>query len=195
MVKLSKLYTKGGDQGDTGLIGGKRVKKSHPQVEAYGNVDELNCWIGVVRSSLRSSKIAGFEDSLFDIQQNLFDLGAELSTPSDSDWKPPRVVSHEDVSSLEKEIDRWTEQVEELRSFLLPGASELTSYCHVARSVCRRAERSIIEFSVSTEIRAEVIQYMNRLSDWLFALARVVAKEIGEEETLWDPQRTEEKRD
>lgn len=189
MVKLSKLYTRQGDSGETGLVGGERVLKNDRQVEAYGNIDELNCWIGLVRASIRKSVARSFEKELQAIQQILFDLGAELATPKNSSWKPPSVVTSADVKTLEDAIDAWTGEVEELKSFLLPGGSELTSCIHIARGVCRRAERSIITLSEELQVRAEVKTFVNRLSDWLFALARVVAKEIGEEETLWNPSR------
>ncbi|MCB0328756.1 MAG: cob(I)yrinic acid a,c-diamide adenosyltransferase [Bdellovibrionales bacterium] len=190
MVKLSKLYTRQGDSGETGLIGGVRVKKSNRQVEAYGDIDELNSWIGVLRACLKESSDITLQKSLPEIQQNLFDIGAELATPAESEWKSPSLISANEVTTLEKDIDAWTSEVPELKSFLLPGGgSQTTSFIHVARTVCRRAERSIILLTEDLEVRAEVVQYINRLSDWLFALARVTAHRNGEQELLWDTSR------
>ena len=194
MVKLSKLYTKNGDGGRTGLVGGSEVSKSHPQVEGYGTVDELNSWLGIirslcVRSHCAADLVAHLVQPLELVQQELFDLGAELATPADSEWKPPSLLTDADVERLEKDIDRWTKDVPELKSFLLPGGSELTSSIHVARTVCRRAERITCSIAESQPIRPEVIRYLNRLSDWLFALARHAAHVQGEEELLWEAER------
>lgn len=190
MVKLSKLYTRAGDAGETGLVGGKRVPKASPQVHAYGDIDELNSWIGMVRSLLQERKLFEDDGLLHDIQQELFDIGAELATPQDSDWQPPTTISEFNVTSLENQIDRWTAVVPELKSFLLPGGSPLTSAIHIARTVCRRAERSVVSYAQEEHVRPTILVYLNRLSDWLFAFARHCALVTGEPEHLWDSARS-----
>ncbi|MCI5065432.1 cob(I)yrinic acid a,c-diamide adenosyltransferase [bacterium] len=192
MVKLSKLYTRHGDTGETGLVGGERVSKSCLQVHSYGEVDELNSFLGAAVGALAESKnsqASSYIEPLREIQQTLFDIGAELATPPDSEWMPPNQVGTIDITKLENDIDQWTGQVEELKSFILPGGSRSTSTLHLARSVCRRAERSTVRLAEETPVRPLLIQYLNRLSDWLFALARVVAHDLGEDEYLWQSDR------
>ena len=192
MVKLSKLYTRGGDDGTTGLLGNKRVSKSHLAVEAYGTIDELNSWIGFILSASKESHSRSLRDLLEPIQQQLFDIGAELATPEDSDWKAPCQITEIEVSRLEDQIDNWTKEVGELKSFLLPGGSMNTASLHIARTVCRRAERIICALHEIQPIRGEVLMYVNRLSDWLFALARKVAQENEDTELLWNSTREKE---
>lgn len=190
MVKLSKLYTRGGDAGETGLVGGQRVPKTSSQVHAYGDIDELNSWIGMIRSQLKEPKLLEDDGLLHDIQQELFDIGAELATPQDSDWQPPTTISESNVTCLENQIDTWTASVPELKSFLLPGGSPLTSAIHIARTVCRRAERSVVTYAKEAHVRPTILVYLNRLSDWLFAFARHRAQATGEAEHLWDSNRS-----
>lgn len=190
MVKLSKLYTRAGDAGETGLVGGRRVPKTSSQVHAYGDIDELNSWVGMVRAQLQEQKLLKDDGLLHDIQQELFDIGAELATPHDSDWQPPTTISESNVTSLENQIDTWTASVPELKSFLLPGGSPLTSAIHIARTVCRRAERSVVAYAQEEHVRPTILVYLNRLSDWLFAFARHCAQTTGEPEHLWDSSRS-----
>jgi len=190
MVKLSKLYTRAGDAGETGLVGGKRVVKASPQVHAYGDIDELNSWIGMIRTQLRGQSAIDADTALHEIQQELFDIGAELATPHESEWKPPTIITESEVAALEKQIDVWTASVPELKSFLLPGGSQLMSTIHITRTVCRRAERSIVGYSQEESVRPVILIYLNRLSDWLFAFARHCSEITGEAEHLWDSTRS-----
>ena len=182
-----KIYTKTGDRGETSLWGGARVSKDHLQVEACGSVDELNSLIGV----LRSLELPASEDGIFGrIQVELFQLGAELASSSQSktkaDFKP---IDSEHIAFLENAIDRYEEQLEPLRQFILPGGSPVGAQCHHVRTVCRRVERRVVSLanSEATHIREEIVVYLNRLSDFLFVLARYLNKVTGETEETWNP--------
>jgi cob(I)alamin adenosyltransferase len=178
-----KIYTRTGDKGTTGLIGGTRVKKNDIRLDAYGTVDELNSFLGVVRS-LQEDVHA---DKLLEkIQIKLFVIGAHLATDvTISIIKKQMPVLDADISELENEMDEINEQLPELRNFILPGGCQATAFCHVARTVCRRAERLIVELAEKVEIDPNLIVYINRLSDYLFVLSRKVSKDQKTPEILW----------
>lgn len=177
-----KIYTRTGDQGDTALFGGGRVSKSHGRVEAYGTIDELNAILGVARAGNPSEQADAW---LRDVQQQLFHLGADLATPLDAkaDWIVR--VTPQEIKRLEEGIDRMTETLEPLRNFILPGGTFAAAQLHVARTVCRRAERLIVALAESEEINPNAIAYVNRLSDWLFTLSRYENQQAGESEQKW----------
>jgi cob(I)alamin adenosyltransferase len=174
---MPKIYTRTGDAGETALFGGGRVRKDEVRVEALGAVDELNAAIGAVRAELARSGTAPAElDSLLArLQHQLFDLGAELATPNPRPSSTPS-VSERHVAGLERAIDDYEAELEPLRAFILPGGVPAAAGLHVARGVCRRAERRMVALSAEAPIRGELLQYMNRLSDLLFVLARAVNK-------------------
>lgn len=177
-----KIYTKTGDKGTTALFGGKRVSKSDNRIQAYGTVDELNAYIGLIRFKdidRHSSEMLG------EIQDRLFTLGSILaSEPGKMNLKVPDL--HEsDVEFLEKEIDKMNETLPELKSFILPGGNDAIGFCHVARCVCRRAEREVVDLSQKETVPDIVIKYLNRLSDYLFVLSRKLTQDSGLHETLW----------
>ncbi|WP_162052859.1 cob(I)yrinic acid a,c-diamide adenosyltransferase [Pontibacter pamirensis] len=180
-----KIYTKTGDKGTTSLIGGTRVAKSDLRIEAYGTVDELNSYIGLVRDQEVNSERATI---LKEIQDRLFTIGALLATdPEKSKMKTPD-LHEEDVTLLEQEIDIMTAEVPPLRAFVLPGGNQSVSFCHIARCVCRRAERIAIHLQELSPVEDLVIKYLNRLSDYLFALCRKMTQELGAEEITWKPR-------
>lgn len=188
MVKLTKIYTRGGDQGETSLVDGSRLKKSSARVAAYGTVDECNAAIGLVR--LHTS---GNEDAMLGrIQNDLFDLGADLATPKgkdEVDFAPSEMVLRiipAQIDRLELEIDQMNESLEPLTSFILPGGSPASAYLHQARTIVRRAERDTVAAASETEINPAAIQYLNRLSDHLFVLGRVLNNQ-GKNDVLWVP--------
>tara|TARA_B100000900_G_C20602260_1_gene726152 strand:+ start:3850 stop:4398 length:549 start_codon:yes stop_codon:yes gene_type:complete len=180
-----KIYTKKGDSGTTQLIGGTRVAKNHQRIEAYGTIDELNSYIGLVRDQTVCVKS---KQMLIDIQDRLFTIGALLaSDPNKKSMQLP-TIQVEDVKKLEKEIDKMNEILPEMRSFVLPGGHTTVSFCHLARCVCRRAERLSIDLSDETLQKKLILQYLNRLSDYLFVLSRYLSKELGAEEIPWQPK-------
>ena len=180
-----KIYTKTGDKGETSLIGGTRVKKSHVRIESYGTVDELNSYIGLVRDQAVNAKR---KDLLKEIQDRLFTIGSSLaSDPEKSKMKIPDLHA-EDITLLEKEIDKMNETLPELRVFILPGGHQSVSFCHLARVVCRRAERLVIALQEDSFVADLVVQYLNRLSDFLFVLSRMMAHELNAEEVPWKPR-------
>lgn len=180
-----KIYTKTGDKGQTSLLGGARVSKSHIRIEAYGTVDELNSWLGLIRDQeIPKESIA----LLIESQDRLLTIGSILaSDPGKSKVKIPS-LSEENVTVLEKEIDRMNASLPEMRSFVLPGGHTTVSYCHIARCVCRRAERNTIALAEQSEVPELVVKYLNRLSDYLFVLARFVTKHLNAAETPWTPR-------
>lgn len=181
-----KIYTKTGDKGTTALIGGTRVSKSDLRIEVYGTVDELNSYIGLVRDQEVNK---GRLDILKEIQDRLFTIGSTLATDPDKDTKMITPDLHEeDITLLEQEIDKYTSAVPPLRAFVLPGGHQSVSFCHVARCVCRRAERLAIRLQEVSVVDDRVIKYLNRLSDYLFALCRVMTQELGAEEVTWKPR-------
>lgn len=183
-----KIYTKTGDQGSTALFGGARVPKNHIRIESYGTVDELNSYIGLVRDSLADEQV---RDTLKEIQNRLFTLGAILATDPSKDankLKTPDLYEA-DVQFLEKEIDSMEERLAPLKTFILPGGNPIVSYCHIARCVCRRAERMTVALNENEAVLLIVMQYLNRLSDYLFTLARYVAVLLEAKEIPWIPRR------
>jgi cob(I)alamin adenosyltransferase len=180
-----KIYTKTGDRGTTGLFGGDRVQKVHPRIAAYGNIDELNATLGVVRAGYRGKETFDeIDDTLGRIQNELFVLGADLATPEDAKPAVPRTTT-EMVTRLEQEIDVFTERMPGLTNFIVPGGSLTASALHVARTVCRRAERSVVDASVTEDLNPEVLRYINRLSDHLFVLARLANHVEGQNDVEW----------
>lgn len=178
MVKLDKIYTKGGDNGYTSLVGGERVKKSSKVIEAIGNVDELNAYLGLVVCFLKSNQKKFFKK----IQNDLFDLGADLATPLKIKKNVVRIEKNR-IINLENEIDNINSKLKPLTSFILPGGDQVSAYLHLARTVCRRCEINIVKLREKTEINIEIIKYINRLSDYLFVLAR----QTNTNEVLWIP--------
>ncbi|NVK33395.1 MAG: cob(I)yrinic acid a,c-diamide adenosyltransferase [Rhodobacteraceae bacterium] len=187
MVVLNKIYTKTGDDGTTALGSGERRSKHDVRVEAYGTVDETNSVIGLVR--LHTQEEAPDVDAvLLRVQNDLFDLGADLATPEtgeDLGYEPLRMTDQQ-VSALEQEIDRFNAELSPLRSFVLPGGTPAASYLHQARTVSRRAERLIVDLSTQEAINSSCCRYMNRLSDFLFVAARFVNAKAGGD-VLWVP--------
>ncbi len=190
MVYLSRIYTKTGDAGETALGDGTRVPKDHPRVAAYGSVDELNSVLGILLAQSPGMPEAVL---LRTIQNDLFDVGADLCVPLPSPGEEDKKlrVQPNQVERLEKAIDRLNADLEPLKSFVLPGGGASAAWCHLARTVCRRAERDSITLSHSEAINPQVIIYLNRLSDLLFVLARVL-NDGGKKDVLWVPGKTRE---
>lgn len=183
-----KIYTKKGDTGETSLLGGARVKKYDLRIEAYGTVDELNSYMGLVRD------FAGPEqkDFLKTIQDNLFTMGSHLALePGKTNIKLPQINSA-DIEALENAIDDMDAVLEPLKNFVLPGGHPAVSHAHVARCICRRAERRCVELADEAEIDPIAVKYLNRLSDYLFTLSRQYALDYGVDEIPWTPRKTEE---
>lgn len=178
----SVLYTATGDGGTTSLVGGTRIEKESPRLEAYGTLDELNAHIGVVDSLIDNPEIKA---SLHAIQNILFDIGAYLATPAGSPYLNPHPADEERIKALERLIDRTDAAVPAARNFVLPGGTQASAQAHVARTVCRRAERRILALSRLEAVAPEVLVFINRLSDYLFALARHLNYDAGKEEILW----------
>lgn len=180
-----KIYTKKGDTGKTSLFGGKRVPKHDPRIAAYGTVDELNSFIGLVRSHPIDPHLL---ETLLKVQERLFALGSSLAAdPEKSQLKVPD-VTQADVELLENEMDAMEGQLPELKNFILPGGDKASSYCHIARCVCRRAERLVTQLAENEPTPEIIIQYLNRLSDYLFVCARKVLMDAGETEIPWKPR-------
>lgn len=182
-----KIYTKTGDKGDTGLFGGGRVPKDHPRVEAYGDIDELNAFVGLARSIESMPRI---DEVLAPVQRDLFSLGALLATPDRAKMQEQLEkarISDARIKQLEQAIDDAEAEVEPLKAFILPGGTPKAAALHVARTVCRRAERAVITLRRGGEadIPPVVIVYLNRLSDLLFVLARIATKRTGAGEVTW----------
>lgn len=200
MVYINKVYTRFGDHGDTMLASGDTVGKDSLRVAAYGEVDELNAVLGMLRVEVgrATSGIAGVADpaflagldaSLARIQQELFDLGAELAEPGAATGKARLCVVDDDVTRLEHELDALNEPLSPLTSFILPGGGPVGATAHLARTVCRRAERRAVTLARAEPVRGEALRYLNRLSDLLFVIARAAAQRLGHPEVLWDTQR------
>ncbi len=183
MVYLSRIYTKTGDAGQTGLGDGTRVRKDHPRVAAYGSVDELNAVLGLLVAAAPAEV-----DVLRRIQNDLFDVGADLCVPATEGEQPGQKlrVQESQVSRLESVIDRLNADLAPLKSFILPGGTQAACWCHLARTVCRRAERDVVSLGAGEPINPQVIIYLNRLSDLLFVLARVYNNQ-GRDDVLWEP--------
>lgn len=178
--RLSKIYTRTGDDGSTGLGDGTRVAKDHARVEAYGTFDELNSVIGLLLSE--PLPLAGAQE-LRTIQHELFDLGSELCLPGHT------TIGAGQIRRLELQLDEWNESLPPLQEFILPGGSRATALCHLARTVCRRAERRALTVHQETPINLDALKYLNRLSDLLFVLARVIIRHDGGSEVLWKHDR------
>ena len=189
-IRITRVYTRGGDQGETALVGGRRVAKDSQRIVAYGTIDELNSSLGIVRAMAEAEKPSPALSRLIEIlqrlQNELFDLGSQLATPSDVDYEGMWRVSEAEVQSLESTIDQCQKSLEPLKSFVLPGGGVLGSFLHQARTVCRRAEIEILRLSRVESVSPLVLRYVNRLSDLLFVLARWIAKQRGEPECLWE---------
>lgn len=182
-----KIYTKTGDKGTTSLIGGTKVSKSHLRIEAYGTVDELNSYIGLCRDLLEEKKSRA---TLLEIQDRLFTIGSSLACDP---IKEPKIripdLKEKDITFLESEIDRMHDTLPPMKSFILPGGHVISSQLHIARCVCRRAERCCVRLEVeSLEVEPGILKYLNRLSDYLFVLARYVAHQSKAEEIPWKPR-------
>lgn len=182
-----KVYTKTGDKGMTSLIGGTRVPKNSARLEAYGTVDELNSFLGMIRSFPLAAECM---DELVQVQSRLFDVGGNLATDGEVMGQKVKLgVSEEDIGMLEKAIDRMDAELPSMKFFVLPGGNQAVSFCHIARTVCRRAERRILDLAGETEVDELVMKYINRLSDYLFVLSRKVAIDSGAEEMKWIPDK------
>lgn len=190
MVKLTRIYTRGGDKGKTALGGGQRVVKHHPRVAAYGTVDEANAAVGLARLHTADLKDPEIDAILGRVQNDLFDLGADLATPEVKDPKyPPLRIVAEQVERLEGEIDRLNAELAPLNSFVLPGGSPAAACLHLARTVARRAEREITALAESETVNPEAVRYVNRLSDLFFVMSRFV-NDKGAGDVLWEPGAT-----
>lgn len=188
-----KIYTKTGDKGTTSLFGGSRVPKHNIRIESYGTIDELNSYIGLIRD-LCTNEI--YKKTLIEIQDRLFTLGAQLATPPEKEILKngeKRLqnlgITQEDINCLETEIDTMDSQLSPMTHFILSGGHPTVSHCHIARCICRRAERLTTHLNELEPIEAEILQYLNRLSDYLFTLARMLSKELNAEETKWIPRK------
>lgn len=193
-MRITKVYTRVGDGGETRLVGGQKVPKDDPRIESYGSVDELNAVVGIVRIEIVRSHPPAAEAALLDsrleqVSHDLFNLGSDLATRIEDRWEGMRLMGADDVTRLEHEIDAMNEILPPLKEFILPGGGPVGAFLHQARTVCRRAERDVIRASRAEEINPDAIRYLNRLSDWLFVAGRWVAKAMGEPESLWDRTR------
>lgn len=186
-----KIYTKTGDKGTTSLYGGVKVSKAHIRIDAYGTTDELNSFIGTVLAFNNSEEV---KEQLIQVQKELFVLGAELATPKEKLYlangksRIGKMIQDTEIEQLESWIDEWEKELEPLKFFILPSGGKASANAHLARTVCRRAERIVVALSQHEEIRPEIQKYLNRLSDYLFVIARVLAKNDGEEEVMWLPE-------
>lgn len=182
---IMKIYTKTGDNGSTSLVGGTRVSKTELRIESYGTVDELNSYIGLVRDQAVNEKR---KDILKEIQDRLFTIGSILASEPEQTKKRIPDLLESDVELLEKEMDRMDTFLDPMRYFILPGGHQSISFAHLARTVCRRAERIVLKLSEESEIDELIIKYLNRLSDYIFVLCRIMAKELEVEEIAWKPR-------
>jgi len=184
-VAINRVYTRRGDDGQTSLAGGQRIRKDHARIEAYGTVDELNSFVGLARESARD--LPELWQILGRVQHELFNLGSILATmPEDVHPKQARITLAE-CEQLEREIDRMNAELAPLRSFVLPGGSRLNAELHICRTVCRRAERLCVALAAITPLDESAVKYLNRLSDALFVWSRWASHRMGIEETLWEP--------
>ena len=189
-IRITRVYTRTGDDGMTALVGGKRVSKDAARIEAYGTVDELNAVVGLVRAWNEEGKgqrelHLRLDAMLQAIQQELFDLGSELATPEDFTYDGMHRMGEEEVTRIERVIDECQEELEPLKSFILPGGGRISAQLHQCRTVCRRAEREILGLSRIENVGEWPLRYVNRLSDLFFVLGRWVGKNLGETEYLW----------
>jgi cob(I)alamin adenosyltransferase len=189
-IRITRVYTRTGDKGETALVGGKRVPKDSPRIEAYGTVDELNSIVGLARSFNDEKLDAGDAHRFLDVvlrqlQDELFDLGSELATAQDAAYEGMYRVGEQEVKKLEQLIDECQKDLDPLKSFVLPGGGKIGAYLHQCRTVCRRAEREILRLSRVEELGEWPVKYVNRLSDLFFVLSRWISKQTGESEYLW----------
>lgn len=183
-MKKSLVYTRTGDKGTTSLIGGQRVSKAHARLEAYGTIDELNSFLGLMRSYMPEGDDSHF---VLKVQHHLFSVGAYLATDTTTtELRSEGIIRHELIEEMEREIDTVDASNPPLRSFIIPGGNKAASVCHVCRTVCRRAERRILALQSDCEVDDNVISYINRLSDYLFVLSRKLNNLERNEEILWD---------
>jgi cob(I)alamin adenosyltransferase len=194
MVRLNRIYTKAGDGGQTRLVGGQKVAKDSARIETYGTVDELSSCLGLARAALATPPIpaggAELDAVIKRIQNELFNLGSDLATlPEDRHPKQPLIEARH-VAALESEIDAWNESLPELRSFVLPGGGWVAASLHLARTICRRAERLVVSLRATEAVGDQVLPYLNRLSDALFVMSRHASRLYGEPEPLWEPEKT-----
>ena len=181
-----KIYTRKGDDGTTSLIGGVRIPKHDLRIESYGTVDELNSYVGLIRDQDIDKRHIGV---LLEIQDRLFSIGSHLaSDPVKSRMVLPE-LSDDDITLLETEIDKMDQELEPMRSFVLPGGNTIVSYVHIARCVCRRAERLVVHLSENTIVDEKIVKYLNRLSDYFFTLSRKLTKELDAKEIPWVPKK------
>ena len=186
--RLSKIYTKTGDAGQTGLGDGSRIEKTHPRIAAIGAIDELNSAIGMTIEEIlteESIELVSLSNMLRDLQHRIFDLGGELSIPGFA------IIKSEHVDKIENYLDKLNEGLEPLENFILPGGSRLIAVCHMARAICRRAERETVALSQTEKVNEESLKFLNRLSDLLFVAARSAAGKSGKEEVLWRQDQTD----
>ena len=198
-IRITRVYTRTGDRGETALVGGKRVPKDSLRIEAYGTIDELNSIVGLARAfneeKLADGEAHRFLDTLLrQIQDELFDLGSELATPPDFFQEGMYRVSESEVKKIEQLIDECQKELEPLKSFVLPGGGRIGAYLHQCRTVCRRAEREILRLSRAEELSEWPIKYVNRLSDLFFVLSRWISKKTGKDEYLWQRGLAEKKK-
>lgn len=189
-IRITRVYTRTGDKGDTALVGGKRVPKDSPRIEAYGTVDELNAIVGLARAFNHEGTATAARDRLEDIlkriQNELFDLGSELATPPDAVYDGMFRVGDGEVTALELLMDECEKDLEPLNSFVLPGGGRVSALLHQCRTVCRRAERIVLRLGREEDIGEGPLRYLNRLSDLFFVLSRWIGKQNGEREFLWE---------
>jgi cob(I)alamin adenosyltransferase len=190
-ISITRVYTRTGDRGETGLVGGARVPKDSARIEAYGTMDELNAIVGIVRTFNEERLTEGehhrwFDEVLRKIQNQLFDLGSELATPPGAEYEGMFRFTEAEVKGLEELMDHCQKDLEPLKSFTLPGGGRLNAFMHQARTVCRRFERQVLRLSREEPINEWDLKYVNRLSDTFFVLGRWVAKHMGEKEYLWE---------
>jgi cob(I)alamin adenosyltransferase len=189
MVRINKVYTKSGDQGKTQLIGGEKVSKASERIDCYGTIDELNATVGMCLSALEGTGGQEVLDSkLLRIQNELFNVGTQLATPDATRRETMPDISEEHITQLEEEMDALNEELPDLRSFVLPGGSASSSAFHLARTVCRRAERAVVALADTTDVDARHLKYLNRLSDALFVFGRYSLVADKKPERLWEPE-------
>ncbi len=180
-----KIYTKTGDKGQTGLIGGTRISKFDIRIEAYGTVDELNSYVGLIRDQAIEEHA---QTILIEIQDRLFTIGSLLAADPEKNKMTLPQISETDIELLEKEIDAMNEHLPDMKFFVLPGGHTTISFCHVARCVCRRAERCVLRLNEQVEVDELIYKYLNRLSDYLFVLSRKITHDLKATETPWKPR-------
>lgn len=180
-----KIYTKTGDKGQTSLLGGKRLSKDDLRIDAYGTIDELNAYVGVLRDNLEEN---GVNAILVKIQDRLFTLGSILAAAGDENKFKIPSITEDDINYLEQLIDQMNNALEPMRNFILPGGNLPASYAHVCRTVCRRAERRCVTLMNNEDCPPLIVKYLNRLSDYFFVLSRYITKMMGDNETPWEPK-------